>query len=76
LTNPNSYADVVREAHAFDVELVQVERLGDRAIAVVERVVGAVGEDLCNGTWDVRHGHLRRLDAYDAGMRLLISHRR
>ncbi len=44
--------------------------------AVVERVVGAVGEDLRNGTWDVRHGHLRRLDAYDAGMRLLIGHRR
>jgi len=32
LTYPNSYSDVVREAHAFEGDLVQVERLGDRAI--------------------------------------------
>jgi SAM-dependent methyltransferase len=40
---------------------------------VVERVVGAVGEDLERGCWDARHGHLRTLDAYDAGMRLVVT---
>lgn len=41
--------------------------------AVTERVVAAVQRDLADGTWDARHGHLRRLEAFDAGMRLLIS---
>jgi SAM-dependent methyltransferase len=41
--------------------------------AVVERVVSAVGSDLHSGVWDARHGHLRGLDAYDAGLRLLIN---
>lgn len=41
--------------------------------AVVERVVAAVGRDLEDGTWDARHGDLRRLDAYDAGLRLLLN---
>lgn len=40
---------------------------------VVDRVVGAVERDLQDGTWDERHGHLRLLDEYDAGMRLLVS---
>lgn len=40
---------------------------------VVSRVVAAVGRDLLDGTWDVRHGHLRRLDQYDAGLRLVVS---
>ena len=40
---------------------------------VVERVVGAVARDLEDGTWDARHGHLRRLDEYDAGLRLIVS---
>jgi SAM-dependent methyltransferase len=40
---------------------------------VVERVVAAVERDLENGTWDTRHGHLRELDEYDAGLRLLVS---
>jgi len=39
--------------------------------AVVERVVANVRRDLADGTWDARHGALRRLDAYDAGLRLL-----
>ncbi len=39
--------------------------------AVVERVMAAVRRDLADGTWDARHGALRRLDAYDAGLRLL-----
>jgi hypothetical protein len=40
---------------------------------VVERVVAAVGRDLENGSWDERHGHLRSLDAYDAGLRLVVG---
>ncbi len=41
--------------------------------AVVERVVAAVARDLADGTWDARHGHLRDLDAFDAGLRLVIG---
>jgi SAM-dependent methyltransferase len=40
---------------------------------VVDRVVEAVARDLRDGTWDARHGHLRQLDEYDAGLRLLVS---
>jgi hypothetical protein len=40
---------------------------------VVDRVVAAVARDLEDGTWDARHGHLRELDEYDAGLRLLVS---
>jgi methyltransferase family protein len=45
------------------------------AQAVVDRVVAAVGNDLADGTWDARHGHLRALDAYDAGLRLVVNQR-
>jgi Methyltransferase domain len=41
--------------------------------AVVERVTKAVRDDLESGEWDRRHGHLRRLSAFDAGLRLLIN---
>jgi SAM-dependent methyltransferase len=41
--------------------------------AVVERVVDAVRRDLESGAWDARHGRLRTLDAFDAGLRLVIS---
>ena len=41
--------------------------------AVVERVVAAVEGDLQSGVWDTRHGHLRGLDAYDAGLRLVVN---
>ena len=40
---------------------------------VVERVVKAVERDLENGNWDERHGHLRELEEYDAGLRLLVA---
>lgn len=40
---------------------------------VVERVVREVRRDLASGRWDERHGHLRSLDVFDAGMRLLIN---
>jgi SAM-dependent methyltransferase len=38
---------------------------------VVARVVTAVRRDLEEGRWDERHGHLRDLDEYDAGLRLV-----
>jgi SAM-dependent methyltransferase len=41
--------------------------------AVIDRVVEAVRRDLRDGTWDARHGHLRELDSYDAGYRLVVS---
>jgi hypothetical protein len=40
---------------------------------VVERVVAAVRRDLEDGSWDTRHGHLRALDEYDAGLRLVVA---
>jgi SAM-dependent methyltransferase len=40
---------------------------------VIDRVVTAVERDLGDGTWDCRYGDLRKLDAYDAGMRLIVS---
>ena len=40
---------------------------------VVERVVEAVERDLGDGSWNARHGHLRALDEYDAGLRLVVS---
>jgi hypothetical protein len=44
--------------------------------AVVDRVVAAVARDLENGVWDQRFGNLRTLQAFDAGMRLIVSERR
>jgi SAM-dependent methyltransferase len=41
--------------------------------AVVDRVVGAVARDLESGAWDRRHGHLRGLRSFDAGLRLITS---
>lgn len=40
---------------------------------VVERVVRALRNDLESGAWEERHGHLRALDTYDVGLRLLIN---
>src|SRR5262249_25925343 len=40
---------------------------------VGDRVVAAVERDLADGSWDARNGHLRALDAYDAGMRLVVA---
>ncbi len=42
--------------------------------AVVNRVVTQVDNDLRDGSWDRRNGHLRELAAFDAGMRLLVAH--
>jgi SAM-dependent methyltransferase len=41
--------------------------------AVVERVAAAVAADLADGSWDARNGDLRVLDAYDAGLRLVVA---
>jgi len=40
---------------------------------IVNRVVDAVERDLKNGIWEARHGSLRALDEYDAGLRLVVS---
>jgi SAM-dependent methyltransferase len=41
--------------------------------AVVDRVVAAITRDLADGTWDRRHGALRALEEYDAGLRLIVA---
>jgi SAM-dependent methyltransferase len=41
--------------------------------AVVERVVAQLSRDLESGAWDERHGELRDLDAFDAGLRLIVA---
>ena len=41
--------------------------------SVVQRVVRDVRRDLESGAWDKRYGHLRKLDAFDAGLRLIVS---
>ena len=41
--------------------------------AIVDRAVDAVQRDLASGAWDERHGHLRELEAYDAGLRLIVA---
>ena len=38
-----------------------------------ERVVTAVRRDLESGAWDERHGHLRALDSFDVGLRLVVA---
>jgi SAM-dependent methyltransferase len=43
---------------------------------VVDRVVDALQRDLRDGAWDARHGHLRELDEYDSGLRLIVSRTR
>lgn len=40
---------------------------------VVERVVSEVSFDLARGLWDRRYGHLRSLDEFDVGLRLLVA---
>lgn len=42
---------------------------------VVERVASAVRADLDSGVWDARYGALRRLAAFDAGLRLIRTRR-
>jgi SAM-dependent methyltransferase len=41
--------------------------------AVVDRVVAAIRSDLADGAWNARHGHLRELHEFDAGLRLITA---
>jgi SAM-dependent methyltransferase len=41
--------------------------------AVRDRATRALAVDLADGTWDARHGHLRELESYDAGLRVVIN---
>jgi SAM-dependent methyltransferase len=41
--------------------------------SVVDRVVRDVERDLKSGRWDAKHGYLRSLSAYDAGLRLITA---
>ena len=41
--------------------------------AVIDRVVSHVERDLKSGLWDEKHGYLRGLNAYDAGMRVITT---
>jgi SAM-dependent methyltransferase len=41
--------------------------------AVLERGTERLRRDLSSGAWDAKHGHLRSLDAYDAGYRLVVA---
>jgi hypothetical protein len=40
---------------------------------VVERIVADITRDLLSGVWDERYGHLRTLESYDSGLRLVIA---
>jgi len=40
---------------------------------VVERVVSDIERDLHNGDWDRKYGHLRRLNEFDAGLRVITA---
>jgi SAM-dependent methyltransferase len=40
---------------------------------VGERVVTTLERDLRSGEWDRRHGHLRQLEDYDVGLRLITN---
>ena len=41
--------------------------------SVVERVARSVQRDLESGVWDERHGHLRRRQTLDVGLRLITN---
>jgi SAM-dependent methyltransferase len=41
--------------------------------AIVDRCAAAVERDLASGAWDARHGDLRGLAAFDAGLRLIVA---
>jgi SAM-dependent methyltransferase len=43
------------------------------APTVLERGTARLRRDLESGAWDARHGHLRSMETYDAGYRLVIA---
>lgn len=40
---------------------------------VIDRAVAAVARDLASGAWEARNGSLRELDAFDAGLRVVVA---
>jgi SAM-dependent methyltransferase len=40
---------------------------------VADRVVAEVTRDLADGTWDRRHGRLRKLEELDVGLRMIVA---
>ncbi len=40
---------------------------------VIDRLVTTLSRDLESGAWDEKHGHLRDLDEYDVGMRIVVG---
>ena len=41
--------------------------------SVIERAVQALRRDIADGTWDLRHGHLRARSELDVGLRLIVA---
>ena len=41
--------------------------------SVKQRVVDAVARDLASGAWDAKYGELRELEAFDAGLRMIVG---
>jgi hypothetical protein len=53
-------------------------RLACSAWSFVERISGcqirgSLARDLADGTWDAKHGHLRRQEYFDAALALVVS---
>ncbi len=44
-----------------------------QAEVVIQRVVSNVRRDLENGVWEERYGHLRKLQEYDSGLRIITA---
>jgi SAM-dependent methyltransferase len=43
------------------------------AANAVDRVVADVSRDLASGRWEDQYGHLRQLDSFDVGLRLVVG---
>ena len=43
------------------------------ALDGLETGLARLEDDLASGVWEARYGHLRRVEAYDAGYRLVIA---
>ena len=48
-------------------------RFATMNLSVQQALVQRLTEDLQSGAWDRRHGHLRTLTEYDAGLRLIVA---
>jgi SAM-dependent methyltransferase len=62
---PERYLDPDVQAGMSCMAQLEPDVLRDR--------IAALRADLDSGAWDARHGHLRGLDEYDAGYRLLVA---